>query len=181
MYGRPRYAPLHRPGCRNQAVPPTVRGSPATVADGRKKRMKAAAFEPIGHLETPHRDPHSVPSQASVSPTLARIVVDRRFIEGLLGLERYEHLWIITWLDRLPHDRPLRIVPRATEATGEVQGVFASRSPVRPCGIGLSLVQRIAVADNVVTIRGVDLLDETPVLDIKPWFADCDEPRSLDR
>jgi tRNA (adenine37-N6)-methyltransferase len=143
--------------------------------------MKVATFEPIGRLETPHRDRESVPSQASVSGALARIVIDRRFVDGLLGLERYEHLWVVTWLDRLPYDRPLRIVPRATEATGEVQGVFASRSPVRPCGIGLSLVRRIAVEDNVVTIRGVDLLDETPVLDIKPWFADCDEPRSLDR
>jgi tRNA (Thr-GGU) A37 N-methylase len=67
-------------------------------------------------------------------------------------------------------------VPRATEATGEVQGVFASRSPVRPNAIALSLVRRLGVDGNVITVGGVDLLDGTPVLDIKPWFADCDLP-----
>jgi tRNA-Thr(GGU) m(6)t(6)A37 methyltransferase TsaA len=143
--------------------------------------MTAAQFEPIGRLETPYGDLDSPPSQASESGSTARIVVEPRFADGLLGLERYPYLWIITWLDRRPQEPPLRLVPRATEASGEVQGVFASRSPVRPCGIGLSLVRMIAVEGNVITVRGVDLLDETPVLDIKPWFADCDDPRSLDR
>jgi len=67
-------------------------------------------------------------------------------------------------------------VPRATEATGEIQGVFASRFPLRPNPIGLHLVRLLAVTGPVVAFAGVDLVDGTPVLDIKPWFADCDLP-----
>jgi tRNA (Thr-GGU) A37 N-methylase len=54
--------------------------------------------------------------------------------------------------------------------------VFASRAPVRPNPIGLSLVELVAVEGTTLRIRGVDLLDGTPVLDLKPWFADCDQP-----
>jgi tRNA-Thr(GGU) m(6)t(6)A37 methyltransferase TsaA len=136
--------------------------------------MISATFEPIGHVETPHTDARNTPSQASESDDAARVVVDARFADGLLGLDRYEYLWLLTWLHRQPDDRPLRLVPRATEATGEVQGVFASRSPNRPNAIGLSLVRCVAVVGNVVTVDGVDLIDGTPVLDIKPWFDDCD-------
>jgi tRNA-Thr(GGU) m(6)t(6)A37 methyltransferase TsaA len=135
-----------------------------------------AAPEPIGHVETSYRDPSSVPSQASESEVTARVVVDERFVDGLLGLDRYPYLWLLTWLHDQPEERPLRLVPRATEATGEVQGVFASRAPGRPNPIGLSLVRQLGIEGRVVTVAGVDLLDGTPVLDIKPWFADCDLP-----
>lgn len=139
--------------------------------------MTAAVFEPIGHVESGHTLVDGAPSQASDDGGTARVVVDERFADGLLGLDRYEHLWILTWLDRQPEERPLRLVPRATEASGEVQGVFASRAPVRPNAIGLSLVRQLGIAGTTITVGGVDLVHGTPVLDIKPWFADCDDPR----
>ena len=135
-----------------------------------------ATFDPIGHVEAAHADLARVPSQASESDGTARIVLDPRYAPALLGLERYDHLWVLTWLHEQPGDPPLRLVPRATEATGEVQGVFASRAPARPNPIGLSLVRLLGVDGTVLTVGGVDLLDGTPVLDIKPWFADCDLP-----
>jgi tRNA-Thr(GGU) m(6)t(6)A37 methyltransferase TsaA len=133
-------------------------------------------FEPIGHLETAHTDPATMPAQAAESAGTARIVLDGRFTDGLLGLDRYPWVWLVTWLHDQPEERPLRLVPRATEATGEVQGVFASRAPTRPNPVGLSLVRLLGVEGNVVTVGGVDLLDGTPVLDLKPWFPDCDRP-----
>jgi tRNA (adenine37-N6)-methyltransferase len=139
-----------------------------------------AVFEPIGHVESGHRDLGRVPSQASESGGRARIVVDGRYADALLGLDRYSHVWVLTWLHDQPAEAPLRLVPRANEATGEVQGVFASRAPARPNPIGLSLVRLLDVDGTVLTVGGVDLLDGTPVLDIKPWFADCDLPASLD-
>jgi len=145
------------------------------------RAVRIAEFEPIGHLETPHGDPQRAPSQASDTAMHARVVVAERFVGGLLGLERYEYLWLIAWLDQQPDVRPLRCIPRATEATGEIQGVFASRAPVRPNGIGLSLVRKVRIDGNVITVHGVDLVDQTPILDIKPWFADCDEPESIPR
>lgn len=68
-------------------------------------------------------------------------------------------------------------VPRAMQATGEVQGVFASRSPLRPNRSDSALVRAFGVVGNVVTVQGIDVADGTPLLDIKPWFADCDDPR----
>ena len=138
--------------------------------------MTGSTFEPIGHLETGYSDPGATPSQASLSERTARVVVDERYRDGLLGLDRYPHLWLVTWLHDQPDERPLQLVPRATEATGEVQGVFASRAPVRPNPIGLSLVRQLGIEGTVITVAGTDLLDGTPVLDIKPWFADCDLP-----
>jgi tRNA-Thr(GGU) m(6)t(6)A37 methyltransferase TsaA len=141
--------------------------------------MRPAVFQPIGRLETHHRDLSGVPSQAAEARTVARVVIEPRFLEAMLGLERYDHLWLITWLDQQPAERPLQLRPRATEATGELQGVFASRAPIRPNPIGLSLVRKISIESNVITVHGIDLLDGTPLLDVKPWFADCDDPLNL--
>jgi tRNA-Thr(GGU) m(6)t(6)A37 methyltransferase TsaA len=138
--------------------------------------MSDVVFEPIGHIESMNTDPARTPNQASESDGTARVVIKDRFIDGLLGLERYEFVWLVTSLHDQPDDRPLQLVPRATAATGEVQGVFASRAPVRPNAIGLSLVGLLEVEGNELTVSGVDLLDGTPVLDIKPWFEDCDLP-----
>jgi tRNA-Thr(GGU) m(6)t(6)A37 methyltransferase TsaA len=144
--------------------------------------MTRATFEPIGVVRSTHAALDHAPSQASEAPAAAgtaSVVVDERFVDGLLGLDRYPYVWLVTWLHDQPADRPLRLVPRATELTGEVQGVFASRAPVRPNAIGLSLVRQLGVDGNVITVGGVDLVDGTPVLDIKPWFAGCDRPDAL--
>jgi tRNA-Thr(GGU) m(6)t(6)A37 methyltransferase TsaA len=140
---------------------------------------------PIGHVVTEHHDLAAdlaaVPSQAVEAPvTTATVVVRDDLVDALLGLDRYPYVWLLTWLHAGAGEPvPLRLVPRTTEATGEVQGVFASRAPQRPNPIGLSLVRLLGVEGNVVRFAGVDLLDGTPVLDIKPWFDDCDHPSSL--
>ena len=139
---------------------------------------RALAVHPIGHVRTDVTDISAAAPQASLGSALTgRIVVDDEFADGLLGLDRYRWLWLLTLLHDQPDGPvPLQLVPRATEATGEVQGVFASRSPLRPNPIGLSLVEQLGVDGTVISFRGVDLLDGTPVLDIKPWFDDCDRP-----
>jgi tRNA-Thr(GGU) m(6)t(6)A37 methyltransferase TsaA len=137
---------------------------------------------PIGHVVTgadADAGAGELAPQAAAAPeATGRVVLRSDVVDGLLGLDRYPYVWLLTWLhdQPAPADRPLRLVPRATEATGEVQGVFASRAPQRPNPIGLSLVRLLAVEGDVLTFAGVDMLDGTPVLDIKPWFADCDQP-----
>lgn len=133
---------------------------------------------PIGHVTTSYADPVLTPPQPTESAeAIGKVVVNADLVDALLGLERYEYLWLVTWLHRAGTEPgPLHLLPRATRETGEVQGVFASRSPRRPNSIGLSLVQRLRLEENVITFAGVDLVDGTPVLDIKPWFADCDLP-----
>lgn len=132
----------------------------------------------IGRVTTDLRTVAIAPSQASEGrAATGRIVLDEDLDDGLLGLDSYRWLWVLTWLHDQPEGPPpLQLVPRATEADGRVQGVFASRAPARPNPLGLSLVEQVGIEGTVITFRGVDLLDGTPVLDIKPWFADCDLP-----
>ena len=135
---------------------------------------------PIGHIRSGYADVGALPSQSLGNlEATGTVVVRDDLVDALLGLDRYEHIWLLTWLGAEPitsQHPPLQLVPRATEATGEVQGVFASRAPARPNPIGLSLVRNRGVRGTVVEFAGVDLLDGTPVLDIKPWFADSDVP-----
>jgi len=135
---------------------------------------------PIGHIRSGCTDLEQLPPQSlhNIDAT-GSVVVRADLVDALLGLDRYEYIWLLTWLHAgaiESQPAPLQLVPRATEAAGEVQGVFASRAPQRPNPIGLSLVSNRGVHGNVVEFAGVDLLDGTPVLDIKPWFVDADEP-----
>ena len=135
-------------------------------------------MRPIGRVRSDVHDVASAPSQAAEdTAATGRVVLDDELADALLGLEAYRWLWLLTWLHHQPDEPvPLQLVPRATAATGTVQGVFASRAPRRPNPIGLSLVEQTGIEGTTISFRGVDLLDGTPVLDVKPWFADCDLP-----
>ncbi len=137
---------------------------------------------PIGHIFTGRSNAAEIAAQATEAPSAtAQITLRAELADGLLGIERYRYLWIVSWLHHpdSADPPPLRLVPRAAEAAGQLQGVFASRAPRRPNAIGLSLVRHLHTRGKVMTVAGVDLLDGTPVLDIKPWFQDCDDPHSF--
>jgi tRNA-Thr(GGU) m(6)t(6)A37 methyltransferase TsaA len=136
----------------------------------------------IGHVDTPYQAASHTPPQASqAGGKPCRVVILEEFADGLMGLDAYEHIWLLTWLDQQPpiEERPLHVQPRSTQATGALQGVFACRYPTRPNPLGLSLVRLLKVSGNVLTVAGADVVTRTAVLDIKPWFADCDDPGAL--
>jgi tRNA-Thr(GGU) m(6)t(6)A37 methyltransferase TsaA len=135
-------------------------------------------LRPIGTVRSDLHDAEAAPNQATEGQAAAgRVEVDAAYADGLLGLDGYRWVWLLTWLHDQPSGPvPLQLVPRAREAQGRVQGVFASRAPARPNPIGLSLVELLGIEGTVLRFRGVDLLDGTPVLDIKPWYDDCDRP-----
>ncbi len=143
-----------------------------------------ATFTPIGVVRTPYTRAEDTPVQAALNREQEAVVeVDPAYADGLDGLADFSHVWLVTWLHR-PHDggspatRPaaLRLVPFLLRGTGRELGVFATRAPRRPNAIGLSLVRVVAVTGAQVQVRGVDLLDGTPVLDLKPFFPDADTP-----
>jgi tRNA-Thr(GGU) m(6)t(6)A37 methyltransferase TsaA len=98
---------------------------------------------------------------------------------GLLGLDGFSHAWLLTWLDR-PDDpgeaSTWVAVPFLLRPTGEQKGVFAMRGPRRPTPLGLSLVSLLSVSATGFSFVGVDLLDGTPVLDVKPYVERFDRP-----
>lgn len=92
------------------------------------------------------------------------------FEHALDGIEEWDHLWVVYLFDRNEGWRPKVLPPRSTER----RGVFATRSPHRPNPIGLSVVRLLGVDGLVLRVRGLDMLDGTPVLDIKPYVPYAD-------
>jgi tRNA-Thr(GGU) m(6)t(6)A37 methyltransferase TsaA len=108
-----------------------------------------------------------------------RIRLEPKYEAGLLGLEGWSHVWVMYWFDRndTPEKRStLQVHPRGNPAN-PLTGVFATRSPVRPNLIALSLCRVVSVEQNLVEVEGIDAFDGTPVLDLKPFIPGPDTPQ----
>lgn len=97
------------------------------------------------------------------------------YAAGLLKFERHSHVWVLSWLDRAERD-VLQVTPRGVSDTSPagLWGVFAVRSPVRPNPIGLTLARVLGVQGCRIQLDRLDLLDGTPVIDLKPYFVNRD-------
>ena len=132
----------------------------------------------IGHVRSAHTKRESTPTQAPYYPDeTGEVVLLPEYIPGLRGLEGFDYLWVLAHFDRLAGESPrIEEVPHPLRGTGRSFGVFATRSPARPNNIGLSRVRILGVHGNVISFAGVDLMDGTPVLDLKPFMAQVDIP-----
>jgi tRNA (adenine37-N6)-methyltransferase len=101
--------------------------------------------------------------------------IDPAFVEGLADLEGFSHVVLLFHLHRAGPAR-LRVVPFLG---GEARGVFATRAPVRPNPIGMSVVRLLGVHGHRLELGNVDVLDGTPLLDIKPYVPDFDQPQEV--
>lgn len=100
------------------------------------------------------------------------IVIDESYQDGLLRLDDFSHVWVIWWFDQndTPDQRAVLQVHPRRDMRNPLSGVFATRAPVRPNLIGLTLCQIISVQDGVIEIDSIDAYDQTPVLDLKPYI-----------
>jgi len=143
--------------------------------------MTARHLTPIGTIHSPFKEKFGIPRQAGIVkevPATLEILPPYNRPEAVAGLETFSHLWLI-FLFHAHLDTPWRTTVRPPRLGGNRRvGVFASRSPYRPNPIGLSAVRLEAVESNGsevrLYLRGVDLLDGTPVLDIKPYVPYAD-------
>lgn len=146
-----------------------VRGIGALV--GPEPRRDGMELRPIGVIHTPFEDTEGMPIQPSGAKGIRGTVeVLPEFAEGLKDLEGFSHVTLIFHFHRAKEHRLIVTPFMGTEP----RGVFATRSPSRPNPIGLSTVRLIAVRGNVLDIDGVDMLDGTPLLDIKPYVPEFD-------
>ncbi len=129
------------------------------------------ALEVIGIIETPFREPAGTPIQPSRAAAARGIVrIDPRYQAGLRDLDGFERIWLIYWLDRAPE-----AAPAATPFLDrQPRGIFATRAPARPNPIGISAVRLLAVRENVLEVADVDIVDGTPLLDVKPYVPEFD-------
>jgi tRNA-Thr(GGU) m(6)t(6)A37 methyltransferase TsaA len=112
----------------------------------------------------------------SVDDVLSRVRVFPEFYDGVFRLDEFSHLIVLYWFhlkDREEERRVLRVVPKRHQAKTEV-GVFASRSPSRPNPIGLCVVELVKVEGCVLTVRGLDAFEGSPVVDVKPYLPRAD-------
>jgi tRNA-Thr(GGU) m(6)t(6)A37 methyltransferase TsaA len=122
-------------------------------------------IRPIGIVKSDYSDPKAVQD----SEQKATIEVFQEYAGALLRIERNSHLWILTWFHLANRD-VLSTVPYRVNPDSLSYGVFALRSPVRPNPIGLSLVKLDKVKGRLLYVSGLDAVNGTPVIDIKPYF-----------
>ena len=124
----------------------------------------------IGRIRTPWTDRENCPKNARESDAICTIEVDPRWAPALRGVETCTHLVVLYWMDRSRRDLVIQ-VPRHY---GVGRGTFALRSPARPNPIAMSVARLIGVDGSRLSVSGLDCLDGTPLLDIKPYFASTD-------
>ncbi len=128
-------------------------------------------IEPVGVVRSPYQWREEAPRQANTGAAVTAVVVLRPGLQNTLHcLHGFDYCWLLTWLHRSYGWREQLVPPRDRVK----RGVFATRSPDRPNPIGLSAVRLLAVVGCRLRVRGVDLLDGTPVLDIKPYIPAYD-------
>ncbi len=135
-------------------------------------------LRPIGIIRSPHTEPGDTPIQPAYARGIRGLVeVFPEYVEGLRDLEGFSYIYLLFWFHRAGPTR-LAIKPYIDDSE---HGVFATRAPCRPNRIGLSLVRLVGVEGNTLRIEDVDILDGTPLLDIKPYvrrFHSRDDARS---
>ena len=122
--------------------------------------------EPIGWVRNSISDSKDV----TWKETESQIVIEERFAEALEGIEEFSHIVVIFWFHRKKREGiPLRVHPRGRKDMPLV-GIFATRAPVRPNPIGLTVVPLLERRGNTLRVRGLDAYDGTPLLDLKPYL-----------
>jgi tRNA-Thr(GGU) m(6)t(6)A37 methyltransferase TsaA len=127
-------------------------------------------MHPIGEIHTPFVDKRDTPIQPSRSTAAGQVVVYPAYADGLRDLDGFSHI-ILLYVFHRSADYALRVTPFLDD---QERGLFATRYPARPNPIGLSIVRLLALHDRVLEIEGADMLDGTPLLDIKPYVPDFD-------
>ncbi|WP_052343295.1 tRNA (N6-threonylcarbamoyladenosine(37)-N6)-methyltransferase TrmO [Saccharicrinis fermentans] len=133
--------------------------------------MNHVTFEYIGTIYTPYQSLDNMPIQPSgAKDAQGYILINDEFVEGLKDMDGFSHITLIYHLNKVTGHQ-LSVVPYMDD---KAHGVFATRSPKRPNAIGLSTVKLERVEGNKLFVREVDMLNETPLLDIKPFFRQAD-------
>ncbi|MEJ2627215.1 MAG: tRNA (N6-threonylcarbamoyladenosine(37)-N6)-methyltransferase TrmO [bacterium] len=128
-------------------------------------------FKPIGTIHTPFTSPRGIPIQGALRQDIkGEVEIFSEFQPGLQDVEGFSHLILIYYFDgvkgfTLQATPFLDTVPR---------GIFSIRGPRRPNPIGLTVVKNLGIKENIITFAGVDMVEGTPLLDIKPYFSDID-------
>jgi len=132
---------------------------------------QSIAFRPIGYVEN---DAEEMATPEEIAGRRSRIRIEERYRAGLLGIEECERLVIVFHFDRVKEAR-MQLHPR-DDPSRPLRGVFATRTQYRPNPIGVTVARLVGVEEGALLVEGLDALNGTPVLDIKPFSPAFDDP-----
>jgi tRNA-Thr(GGU) m(6)t(6)A37 methyltransferase TsaA len=137
--------------------------------------MSEVVYKPIGVVHSPFKMPQDVPIQSvAAEGVTGHVEVTKEYIGGLKDVDGFSHL-ILIYHFHLAQDYSLLVRPFLDERR---HGVFSTRAPSRPNPIGVSVVRFVKMEKNVLHIQDVDIIDGTPLLDIKPYVPDFDQRKA---
>lgn len=133
--------------------------------------MNGIKYKPIGVIHSSFKEPKGTPIQPAAAKSIdGTVEVFTEYAEGLKDIEGFSHI-ILIYHCHLSKGSPLKVKPYMDN---EVHGVFATRAPSRPNSIGISIVRLVGVEENILHIQDVDIIEGTPLLDIKPYVPEFD-------
>jgi tRNA-Thr(GGU) m(6)t(6)A37 methyltransferase TsaA len=135
-----------------------------------KRKGETVCLQPIGVIHSPYKEKQEAPYQGKHENKVCTIELYDEYEAGLLDIDRCTHLFVLYWQDR--SDRS--VLQTRTPWGPETHGVFATRSPNRPNPVGLCVVDFLERDGRFVKVNGLDALDGSPILDIKPYAASID-------
>jgi tRNA-Thr(GGU) m(6)t(6)A37 methyltransferase TsaA len=118
----------------------------------------------IGRIRTPWTSRLETPRQGRLDGPICRIEIFPPWVPALAGLENFTSVEVLYWLHLSRRD----LILQSPKNDGTVRGTFSLRSPVRPNPIGTSMARLVSIEDNIISVRGLDCLDGTPLIDLKP-------------
>lgn len=132
--------------------------------------------EPIGIIHTPFIHLDKMPIQPKgAAEAIGTLLLKKEYVPGLNDLDTFSHIYILYHFHRASRTE-LNVIPFMDT---QERGVFATRSPLRPSHIGISITQIVSIKDNIVTVKGIDVLSGTPLLDIKPFIPQFDSIKDV--
>lgn len=123
-------------------------------------------LKPVGIIHSPYKNTGEVPKQWYKREEISQIEVFEEFEEGLQDIEGFSHIVVIYWFHKSQRYE-LLVKPPGEDS---LHGLFSTRSPRRPCPLALTVVELVARERNVLKVKGLDAIDGTPLLDIKPYI-----------
>ncbi|MFW9897464.1 MAG: tRNA (N6-threonylcarbamoyladenosine(37)-N6)-methyltransferase TrmO [Candidatus Thorarchaeota archaeon] len=141
------------------------------IDPNQRKFPNEICFKPIGIIHTQFTSLKGIPIQSTISTAEGKIEIFTEYKDGLKDLSDFSHIYCLYYFDMVKLPVPLQSKPFLDN---EKRGVFAIRTPFRPNPIGLSILEVIEINDNIIHITNVDILDKTPILDLKPYVSQFD-------
>lgn len=138
--------------------------------------MNKIKIQPIGFIRSPYKNVEDVPIQGNLKNNIeARVELENKYINGLNGLEEFSHAILIFYF----HKSKIENVQGKPYLEDKIHGIFTIRSPNRPNHIGLTVVKIRKIEDNKLYFTNVDMIDKTPLLDIKPYVEYFDNRENV--